>query len=81
MILRATTDTKGSSGPSGMDANGWHRILVSSQFGTASLDLRKAFIEMIKKICIEEISTNMDGTTSIESFVACRLILLNKIQA
>ena len=78
MILRATTDTNGGSGPSGMDADGWRRILASSQFGTASLDLRKAFAEMIKKLCIEEISTNVDGTTSIESFVACRLIPLNK---
>ena len=33
---------------------------------------------MIKKLCIEESSTNVDGTTSIQSFVACRLISLNK---
>ena len=49
MILRATTDTKGGSGPSGMDADGWRRIIASSQFRTASLDLRKAFAELIKK--------------------------------
>ena len=48
MILRATTDTKGGSGPSGMNADGWRRVLASSQFGTASLDLRKTFAEMIK---------------------------------
>ena len=45
MILRATTDTKCASGPSGMDADGWRRILASSQFGTASLDLRKVLLK------------------------------------
>ena len=39
------------------------------------LDLRKAIANFIKKICTEEIST-----TSIETFLACRLIPLDKIQ-
>ena len=48
LVLRAAIDTKGGSGPSGMDADGWRRILASSQYGTASSDLRKAFAKVIK---------------------------------
>ena len=61
-----------------MDADGWRRILASSQYGTASSDLQKAFAEVIKKLCIDEIHLNSEGTTSIEAFTACRLIPLNK---
>ena len=78
MVLQAAINTKGGSGPSGIDADGWRRILASSQFGTASSDLRKAFAEVIKKLCIDEVSVNADATTSIDSFIASRLIPLDK---
>ena len=78
-VLKAATVTKGGSGPSGLDADGWRRILCSSVFGTTNLDLRKAIAELIKKLCIEPITPNTDGTSSsIEAFVACRMIPLNK---
>ena len=48
MIFQAEIDTRGGSGPSGMDADGWRRIMASSQFGTTSSDLRTAFAEVIK---------------------------------
>ena len=51
LVLSAAVDNKGGSGPSGMDAYGCHRILASSQYGTASSDLRKAFAEVIKNMC------------------------------
>ena len=63
----------GGSGPSAMDADGWRRILCSNNFGDTNVDLRKAIANFIKKICTEEISV-----TSIETFVACRLIPLDK---
>ena len=36
--------------PSGMDAD-WHIILSSNQFGTSNTDLRKAFAEVIRRLC------------------------------
>ena len=51
MVKQAAIKTKGGSGPSGMDTDGWRRILASNHYGTVSSDLRKAFAEMIKKLC------------------------------
>ena len=73
MVRKATIKTKGGSGPSAMDADRWRRILCSNNFGDTNVDLRKAIANFIKKICTEEISA-----TSIETFVACRLIPLDK---
>jgi len=74
-VLKAAMTTRGGSGPSGLDAEGWRRILTSNSFGTSSSDLRKAIAEFIKKLCIKKIPID---DTSLESFVACRLIPLNK---
>ena len=77
MIKKAALRTKGGSGPSGMDADGWRRILASNSFGTASSDLRKTFAEFIKVICTKKISHDAN-TSSLDAFLACRLIPLNK---
>ena len=61
--------TKGGSGPSGLDSDGWRRILTSRAFGTATLDLLRTFAQLIKKLCVEQ----LQSPSSIESFVACRL--------
>ena len=74
MILKAATLTKGESGPSSLDAGGWRRILTSREFGTSSSDLRKTFPQLIKRLFIEELET----TTPLEAFRACRLIFLDK---
>ena len=50
MIRKAAIRTKGGSGPSGMDADSWHRILASINFGISSSDLRKAFCKCSPKI-------------------------------
>ena len=47
-------------------------------FGTTNLDLRKAIAEMTKKMCIESLSQNAGDKSTIEAFVVCRLIPLNK---
>ena len=74
MVLRAASITKGGSGPSGLDADGWRRILTSNSFGTASSDLRKSVADFIKKLSKKTNSENK----SLETFIACRLIPLNK---
>ena len=48
---------KGVSGRSGMDANGWRRILSSNNFGTSSSDLRKAFANVVQTLCTDLIDT------------------------
>ena len=57
VIMKASILTKGGSGPSGLDADGWLRILTSRAFGTATLDLRKTFAQLIKKLCVEELES------------------------
>ena len=77
MIMQAASNTKGGSGPSGMDADGSRRILCSSVYGTCNSDLRKTIADMIKKLC-SDIITVENGCSSLEAFVACRMIPLNK---
>ena len=70
VIMKASMLTKGGSG----HADGCCRISTSSAFGTATLFIRKIFAQLIKKVCVEE----LDSPSSLESFVACRLIPLDK---
>ena len=56
-----------------MDADGWRRILASNSFGTASSDLRKAFENVVKKLC-----TDLIENQTIEAYLSCRLIRLDK---
>ena len=72
-VKKAILKTKGTAGPSGLDADGWKRILTSNQFGNSSNDLCKTFTEVIKKLCTTE-----DLSSSLETFLACRLISLDK---
>ena len=67
--------TKG--GPRGLDEDRGRKIIVSSCFGTATSNLRKAIPEHIKKLCITNISNN-NNYAYLESLAGCRLILLNK---
>ena len=79
MVKRAALKTKGGSGPSGLDADGWRKILASNNYGTVNTDLRKAFAEVIKIICTKKIEINTEtNTTSLEAFLACRLIPLDR---
>ena len=72
-IQKAAGKTQGGSGPSGMDADGWKRILTSKQFGKSSIDLCKSFAEVIRMIFSME-----NQSKSLEAFLACRLIPLDK---
>ena len=75
VIMKASMLTKGESGPSGQhQADGWRRILTYRAFGTAILDLRKIFAQLIKELRVEE----LESPSSLESFVACRQIPLDR---
>ena len=51
MVRDAIIKTRGSAGPSGLDADGWRRILMSGNFGKSGEDLRKAIADMTKRLC------------------------------
>ena len=68
MIRKAAVRTKGSSGASGMDADGWRRILASNDFGTSGSDLRIVFANVVQKMC-----TDLAETHAIEAFLALPL--------
>ena len=61
-----------------MEANGRKKILISSRFGTAASNICITIAELVKKLCIMNISNSRDYA-SLESWVVCRLkILFNK---
>ena len=76
LIFNAAVLTKGGSGPSGLDADGWRKIFTSRSFGTAtaSSELCKTFALLVERLW----SNNIRNTESLESFIACRLIILDK---
>ena len=71
MVKDAMKRTKGAVGSSGMDADGWRRILISGNFGNVG-ELRKSIAEMAKRLC-QKRSANY-----LAAFLACRLIPLEK---
>ena len=78
LVMKAAMKTKGGSGPSGLDADGWRRILVSNSFGNCASNLWKAVAKFIKKLCAKQIEVSKDNEQTLEAFTACRLIHLNK---
>ena len=73
LILKAAKATKGGAGPSGMDADGWRKVLVSRVYGDAGKDLRRAYAKFVKVLCVKEIED-----ASLEAYLGCRLVPLNK---
>ena len=76
-IAKAATRTKGAAGPSGLDANGWRRMLISKNFGTAGKELRTAIANFTRSLCTIEINDDA-RISSIEAYVSNRLIPLEK---
>ena len=72
-VRKAALKGRGGAGPSGLDADCWKRIFTSNQFGDSTDDLRKTFAEVTKKLCTVE-----NQSTSLEAFLANRLIPLDK---
>ena len=65
-IAKAALKTKGAAGPSGLDADGWRRILVSKNFGKQGKDLRSAIARMTIRMCTKETNTPIDKSTNLE---------------
>ena len=78
MVKEAALETKGGSDPSGLDADGWKKILASKSYITINTDLRQEFANVIKKRSTEKlpVDTTKDGTP-LDAFLACRLIPLD----
>ena len=75
-IMKAALRTKGAAGPSGINADGWRRILVSKNYDKTDTELRSSLAQFAKKLCTKEIDHMNDE--SLEAYVACRLIPLDK---
>ena len=79
MVKEATLKTKGGSGLSRLDADGWRKILVSKSYGTINADIRRTFANVIKEICTEKVPVDTSkDETPLEAFLARRLIPLDK---
>ena len=72
-VRKATLKTKGRAGPLGYDAEGGKRPYTSTQFEDSTTDLCNTFAEVIKKLCTVE-----NLSSSLEAFLACRLMALDK---
>ena len=66
MVRDAAMRTKGSGAPSGVDANGFRRILASKSFKKSGTDLCAAIAAMTRRLCTEFID-------SLEAILANRL--------
>ena len=81
-IRIAAMNTKGGSGPSGLDADSWRNILASRRFGICTEELRTELASATRQMCIEKVelvqTEDESPTSSLEAFLACRLIPLNK---
>ena len=73
MVRQAALRTKGSGGPSGVDANGFRRMLACKSFKQSSTRLCEAIATMTKTLCTQYIDP-----TTIEALIASRLIPLDK---
>lgn len=73
MVRDAALRTKGSGGPSGVDANGFRRILACKSFKKSGSDLCTAIATMNRRLCTEFVDF-----LSIEAILANRLIPLDK---
>ena len=72
-VLKAANQTTGSGGPSLLDAKQWRRLLGSKQFKKEGKELREAIARFAKKI-----ATELVDPSTLETYIASRLIPLNK---
>ena len=72
-IFKSAKNTKGSAGPSGLDADIWRRIMCSASFGKFSKDACESVARMCRRLCTEHVDP-----ASIATFTNCRRIPLDK---
>ena len=75
-IAKAALRTRGSAGPSGLDADQWRRKLISKNYGSVGKDLRTAIAKMAQKLCTIELQE--EHLVSLEAYTASRLVPLEK---
>lgn len=73
MSREAALRTKGTGGPSNVDANGFQRILASKSFKRSASNLCDALVTLTRRLCTEYIDP-----ATIELILASRLIPLDK---
>ena len=73
MVRKAAFRTKGSGGPSGVDGNGFRRMLACKSFKKSGTDLCNAVAAMARRLCTEHVDP-----ISIEALLSNRLIPLDK---
>ncbi len=59
-ITRAALHTKGAAGPSGVNADGWQRMLVSKNFGKAGNELKVALARLARILCRKKCQPRLD---------------------
>ena len=73
MIATAARLTKGSGGPSQLDSEQFHTILLSKKFKKEGKELREQIATLARKI-----ATQIVDPIPLQALTACRLIALNK---
>ena len=69
MVRRASIETKGAAGPSGMDTNLWQNYLHHEKNPSSTSDLREAIAKLARKMCTE-------GCKYLQPFINNRLVPL-----
>ena len=77
LIRKIACKTKGSAGPSGLDADAWRKLLTHKSYGTEANDLCKSIACLARKLCSTDFSTT-NFALNLEPFTASRLIPLDK---
>ena len=73
MVRDAALRTKGSGGPSGVDSNGFRRILTCKSFKRSGTELCAAIASMTKRLCTEYVDPR-----GLEAILANRRLPLDK---
>ena len=72
-IRLSALKTRGGAGPSGLDGDGWRRILTSNSFGNEPSELCSSIAKLTRSLC-----SIVQEDNSLEPLLASRLIPLNK---
>ena len=65
--------TKGTAGPSGMDAEIWKRVICSNNFKNEANELREEIAQLARNLASKHYDSSL-----IQAYTSCRLIPLNK---
>ena len=72
-IQKAAKNTNGSAGPSGLDSDGWQRLLCSKSFKSCGAELCESVALLARKLCTELVDPD-----PLAAYISCRLIPLDK---